>query len=129
MKNDIQLPLAKEDDADYVTSLESWIYILNNMDALNLPKYSDNKIFDHLKEITDVASLSPEEREVYERDLKRYRDAYSLDMTYENGLKRAEEKGRVAERYATAKNLKLLGVAYDIIAKATGLSVEEIEEL
>jgi predicted transposase/invertase (TIGR01784 family) len=129
LKNDIQLPLAKEDDADYVTSLESWIYILNNMDALNLPKYSDNKIFDHLKEITDVASLSPEEREVYERDLKRYRDAYSLDMTYENGLKRAEEKGRVAERYATAKNLKLLGVAHDIIAKATGLSVEEIEEL
>jgi predicted transposase/invertase (TIGR01784 family) len=56
------------------------------MNALNLPKYSENKIFNYLKEVTDVASLSPEERDRYERDLKRYRDAYSLDVTYEHIL-------------------------------------------
>ncbi len=145
----IQLPLAKEDNSNYVTSLESWTYILNNnMEALRQPRYSENKVFDYLKEVTDVASLSLEDREKYERDLNRYWDACALDETYdiivkraenaEKKLKEAEEVNRKAEeakrkaeeeKLGSAKKLKELGVPCDIISQGTGLPVEEIEKL
>jgi predicted transposase/invertase (TIGR01784 family) len=87
----IQLPLAKEEEnAEYVTSLKSWTYILHNMEALNLPRYSDNKIFNYLKEVTDVAALSPEQRRRYERDLTNYWDACALDEEYERKNKEYE---------------------------------------
>jgi predicted transposase/invertase (TIGR01784 family) len=136
----IQLPLAKEDNADCVTSIESWTYILRNMDALKLPRYSDNKIFKHLKEVTDVASLSPKERARYDRDLKHFRDAYSLDKTYESILENAKnsmEKGReqgiiegsIKKAFEIARNLKSTGLSTDAIAQATGLSIEEINAI
>jgi predicted transposase/invertase (TIGR01784 family) len=129
----IQLPLAKEDDADCVTSIESWTYILRNMNALNLPRYSDNEVFKYLKDVTDVASLSPKERARYERDLKNLRDAYSLDMTYEHGLKKAKEegiaKGEALKAMNIARNLIKEKLPVDIIARATGLSIEEINAI
>jgi predicted transposase/invertase (TIGR01784 family) len=88
----IQLPLAKEEEnAEYVTSLESWTYILHNMEALTLPRYSENKIFNYLKEVTDVAALSPEQRRRYERDLTNYWDACALDDEYERRKKELED--------------------------------------
>jgi predicted transposase/invertase (TIGR01784 family) len=129
----IQLPLAKEADADCETSIESWTYILRNMDALNLPRYSDNEVFKYLKDVTDVASLSPKQRARYERDLKDLRDAYSLDMTYEHGLKKAKEDG-IAEglaegKLAVAYKMKAENLPVDMISRMTGLSIEEINAI
>ena len=39
------------------------------------------------------------------------------------------EEGRAEGKLEDAKNLKRLGVSIDIIAEATGLSVEEIAKL
>jgi predicted transposase/invertase (TIGR01784 family) len=100
------------------------------MEALNLPRYSDNKIFKQLKEVTDIASLSPEERRRYDRDLKHLRDAYSLDRTYERRIKNARidgmTEGEMNGKLAVAQNLLKEGLPYDLIARATGFSIEEI---
>jgi predicted transposase/invertase (TIGR01784 family) len=125
----IQLPLAKEDDADCETSIESWTYILRNMDALNLPRYSDNEVFKYLKDVTDVASLSPKERARYERDLKDLRDAYSLDMTYEHGLKKARAEGETLKAMYIARNMKAENLPVDMISRMTGLSIEDINSI
>jgi predicted transposase/invertase (TIGR01784 family) len=115
----------------------SWTYILRNMDALNLPRYSDNEVFKYLKDVTDVASLSPKERARYERDLKDLRDAYSLDMTYEHGLKKAKEDG-IAEgrgqgfaegKLAVAYKMKAENLPVDMISRMTGLSIEDINSI
>jgi predicted transposase/invertase (TIGR01784 family) len=86
-----------------------------------------------LKDVTDVASLSPKERARYERDLKNLRDAYSLDMTYEHGLKKAKEegiaKGEALKAMNIARNLIKEKLPVDIIARATGLSIEEINAI
>jgi predicted transposase/invertase (TIGR01784 family) len=126
----IQLPLAKEDEGGHTTSIESWTYVLHDMEALNLPRYSDNKIFKQLKKVTDIASLSPEERRRYDRDLKHLRDAYSLDRTYERRIKNARidgmTEGEMNGKLAVAQNLLKEGLPYDLIARATGFSIEEI---
>ena len=43
------------------------------------------------------------------------------------GQQRALEKGREEEKLRTAANFKKLGVSIEIIAQATGLTIEEIE--
>jgi predicted transposase/invertase (TIGR01784 family) len=67
------------------------------MEALNLPRYSDNKIFNYLKEVTDVAALSPEQRRRYERDLTNYWDACALDEEYERRKKEYETREKEIE--------------------------------
>lgn len=45
------------------------------------------------------------------------------------GLKEGRQEGRMEERLANARNFKKMGVSPDIIARATGLSLEEINGL
>ena len=73
-----------------------------------------------------MASLTKEERVLYDEALKRYRD-------YKNTVEYAEEKGiekgRQEEKRNTALNMKAEGIPSDIIQRCTGLSLEEIERL
>ncbi len=47
----------------------------------------------------------------------------------EEGLRKGRAEGRAEERLSTARKLKRLGVSADIIAQATGLSLEEVRSL
>ena len=47
----------------------------------------------------------------------------------EEGRLEGREEGRLEERLSNARNFKKMGVSPDIIAQATGLSLEEIENL
>ena len=97
-----------------------------------------------------VAALSKEERVAYEASLKAYRDNYAIAATERQlGFAEGEAKGRaegeakgraegeakgraegeLKEKLENARNFKLLGVDPAIIAKATGLSLEEIDKL
>lgn len=52
--------------------------------------------------------------------------AYFLGLTIKkDGLKEGLEKGRREECFKTARNLKQAGIAFDVIALATGLSDAE----
>jgi predicted transposase/invertase (TIGR01784 family) len=67
------------------------------MEELRLPRYSDDKYFDYLKEVTDVDALSPEQRRRYERDLTNYWDACALDEEYERRKNEIETKWKELE--------------------------------
>ena len=45
------------------------------------------------------------------------------------GRMEGREEGRMEERLSNARNLKKMGVSPEIIAQATGLSVEEVAKL
>ena len=104
---------------------------------------------EHIKEVflgvledADVASLSPKEREVYDIQLKRYRDNHAcLDYAIENGIKQGIEKGmakgiaqgieqgKEQSKIEVAKSMKDDGVDFAKISKYTGVPVEEIQNL
>ena len=71
------------------------------------------------REEAEIAKFTPVELKEYEDSLKTYRDL-------KNSLDTAEEKGRVEEKIAIARNLKSMGMSISDISKATGLSEEEI---
>ncbi len=93
-----------------------------------------------------VAALTKEEQLSYEASLKAYRDNYAIAVTerqlgYAEGEARGraegeargraegEARGEAKKNLKNSRNFKLLGVAPEIIAKGTGLSLEEIEKL
>jgi predicted transposase/invertase (TIGR01784 family) len=65
-----------------------------------------------------MSKMTKEERELYHSDVKAKSD-------WNAGIRYAEKKARLE----IAKNLKKEGVSVELIAKSTGLSVEEVEKL
>ena len=74
------------------------------------------------REVAEIAKFTPVELKEYEDSLKTYRDL-------KNSLDTAEEKGRVEEKIAIARNLKSMGMSISDISKATGLSEEGIDSI
>ena len=155
----LQLPLFAKEANECTTDFERGIYVLKNMETLQrFPAEFQNAVFQKLAEITDFSSLSPSEQDLYDESLKKFRDtiavlrhaqrqglaegrAKGLEEGRAKGLEegraegRAEgvaegmAKGRAASLAETAMKMKQMGMDNQTIAKATGLSEEEISNL
>ena len=91
-----------------------------------------------LNEKIDVLTLSPIERKLYESRMKLKSDITTISQTQFSagvergkslGLAEGEAKGIRQKALEDAANFKHLGVSLDIIAQATGLTVQEVESL
>ena len=136
----LALPLFKREEADECKDdFERWIYILKNMSTFErMPFLAKNAVFQKLAAITDVRTLSKQEMEKYDEDLKNLRDAYAtyeyaenkgLAKGLEKGLEKGREEGMDEANRKTVRNLTAMGMSPDIIAKATGLSKDKIREM
>ena len=109
------------------------------METLNrLPFKARKAVFEKLEKIVDIASLSKEERIKYDESIKVYRDNLAtisfaenkgLKRGREEGLKEGIEKGKKEGILSVARNLRSGGMSVEAIAAATGLSIEEIEQM
>ena len=95
-----------------------------------------------LFEAAEIAKFNPKELGEYWESLKNFRDWYSVMSTQlkkgreeglkegiEKGLKKGLEQGRKEECFKNAKKMKQAGIAFDVIAQVTGLSLGEIASL
>ena len=87
-----------------------------------MPYLAQNSVFRKLAEITDISTLSKEEREIYDERIKRYRDTMAV-------IDYAVKEGRAEERAEIALNLFKLGVSIANIVASTGLTEEELAQL
>lgn len=120
----------------------SWIYIIKNMEKLKeIPFMDKNPVFRMLAEIGDLRKLTPEERELYDEDIKVMRDLYATQkweeeqkrMEIEKGRAEGREQGRAEGRaegkLEIAKNLLAMGIPMDKVVQASGLTEEQISAL
>ena len=95
---------------------------------------TQDEIFEYLDNVSNVATLPPEERGVYEAALMRARD-YNAQMKFARKKAMAEghaegrAEGAKLEKISLVKSFAAQGVDLNIIAKATGLSIEKIHEI
>mgnify|MGYP005889814259 FL=1 len=95
-----------------------------------------------LFEAAEIAKFNTKELGEYWESLKNFRDWYSVMSTQlkkgreeglkegiEKGLKEGLEQGRKEECFKNAKKMKQAGIAFDVIAQVTGLSIGEIASL
>ena len=115
----------KEDECE--TDFERWIYVLKNMETLQrLPFKARKAVFEKLEQIVDIAAMSKEDRMKYDESIKVYRDQLVM-MEFERQQGKAE--GKAEERLKNARGMKAAGIAPDLIAQITGLSLETIKGL
>lgn len=87
-----------------------------------------------LFEAAEIAKFNPKELGEYWESLKNFRDWYSVMSTQlkkglEKGLQEGLEQGRKEECFKNSKKMKQAGIAFDVIAQVTGLSIGEIASL
>ena len=103
--------------------LEGMYFCFKNMTELERrPEVLDHQIFTKIFDVTELYNMDQDTRDKVLENMTTERDLRN-QMTY------AREEGHVEERAKNAKNLRDLGVDPEIIAKATGLTVEEIQNL
>ena len=126
---------------------EKWFYCIKHMDRLTeRPKAMQAEIFRRLFNVSEVEVLPKQEREQYIREMNTERDirnqkafareqglAQGLEQGKTEGLAEGEAKGlakgKAESQREIANNLAALGIAPATIAKATGLSEDEVRKL
>ena len=131
----LEMPKFTKQENELHTLFDKWLYAIRHLGSLmNRPQALQDKVFERLFEIAEIAKFNPQERYQYEDSLKNYRDWYSVTKTAElKGEKRGMEKGiaeGIAKRNAEiAKSMKSEGMPVQSIQKFTGLTEEEIRSL
>ena len=83
-----------------------------------------------LNEKIDVLTLSPTERKLYESRMKLKSDITTISETqFSAGVERGLAEGSRQKALETARNLLVIGLSIENIAKATGLTIQEVETL
>ena len=104
-------------------SLDQWIYYFKNNE---IKDNFDAKGIDKAKELWRVDSLPDDERKNYLKHIENLH--YSASMAWTMKVD-AEDKVKKNKAIEIATNLKIKGVAIEIIEQSTGLSKDEIGKL
>ena len=78
-----------------------------------------------LTDIEAMKEIFPKESE----QLGKEREKIGIQKGREQGIQKGREQGKLEEKIKTAENMKKEDIDTPIIAKITGLSLEEIEKL
>ena len=117
------------------TLLDNFCYALHNMEHLtDRPEELKEEIFKRLFKTAEIATFTPEERIKYENDMTTERDiqnyiSYAREKGLEEGMEKGMEKGREEGRVEAARNMLADEISIDLVAKYTGLSIEQVKQL
>ena len=135
----LEMPKFNKREDELVTMFDKWMFALRNLSRLlERPAALQERVFKRLFDQAEIAQFTPEERREYQESVKDYWDYYSTMKTAHKkgkaegraeGLVEGEAKGRAEEKKENARKMKADGMASDLIAKYTGLTVEEVEQL
>lgn len=142
----LEMPKFTKTEAELETHTDKWLYFIRNVSLLeNIPAPLQEQIFEDAFRTAEIAQFTRDEYNSYEASLKYYRDNrntwdYAMKEAQQRGEEIGKEIGREEERQASlvreqeerrniARNLTKLGLSPQDIAKATGLSEEEISAL
>ena len=106
----LEMPRFTKEANECENDFERWLYLIKNMKMLKrMPFKAQRAVWDKLLEVADVASLNKDEKALYDRALKNYRDYHSIMETaqmdghkagwkegHEAGLKAGLKEGREA---------------------------------
>jgi len=127
----LEMPKFNKEIEELETRFEKWMYVLKNLPKLQeLPPQLQERIFEKIFRIAEIAKMNYEEITEYEESLKHYRDLYSVLETAVTEAKiEAKMEGRMEEKIEIAQKLLNKKMPIEDISEATGLSKEQVKEL
>lgn len=86
--------------------------------------------FDRLFRAAEIAHFNEQKRRDYEEDIMRERDYWAqLKYATDTGVEQGRVEGQEIEKRRFALNLKSMGMTFDFILQATGLTEEELKKI
>ncbi len=127
----LEMPKFTKTVEELETRFDKWLFIIKNLHRLDkIPDILRERIFEKLFAAAEIARFTPEQVLSYEDSLKYYRDLKnSLDTAHDEGLERGRKEGIKEGIEKIARNLLQAGVPIELIAKTSGLSEQEIDNL
>ena len=131
----LEMPKFRKREDELETLFDKWMFVLKNLATLlERPVALQERVFKRLFETAEIARFSESEMRDYEESLKNLRDLGNvLNTAKEEGRKEGREEG--IEEGEKRKSMEMAlrmredGMPLEVIAKYTGLSVEEIQNL
>ena len=115
----LEMPKFNKGIDELETRFEKWMYVLKNLPKLqNLPSQLQERIFEKIFRVAEIAKMNNKEIAEYEDSLKKFRD-----------LNNALETAKMEGKNETALKMLEDGMSIENICKYTGLSEEQIKEL
>ena len=119
----LEMPKFEKTLEQLESRFDKWLYVLKNLERLHdIPEKFKDRIFRKLFAAAEIAKFTPEEASAYEDSLKVYRDL-------KNSIDTAREEGREEAMVKTALNMLSDDLPIETIARYTGLTVDQIEQL
>ncbi len=147
----VEVEKFNKSEDELATDFDKWLFILKNLSKLlERPAALRDKIFSRLFDVAEYASLDNIDKQNYVKAMTTARDTHNqIEYAKKTGLEeglvkglekgraegRAEgleeglEKGREDAKQLIAINFLKLGTPSEVVAMATGLSLEEVEKL
>lgn len=126
----VELSLFDESQPEYSLDkrLNKWLYFLNDLSEFErMPEiFTGDVIFEKAFKAAEFANLTPEDLSLYHRAQKYEWDDYARYTTAEQ---RGEQKGLAKGKLEVAQALLQEGSDLAFVAKVTGLSIEQIQQL
>ena len=93
-------------------------------------RFANDEVYAELAKVSNVAALSPEERIIYDENLRIYRDNLAINQAaYEDGYREGYEAGVKEGQQRIINAMRLNKISDEDIAKLTGLTIDEVEAL
>ena len=143
----VEVEKFNKSEDELTTDFDKWLFILKNLSKLlERPAALRDKIFSRLFDVAEYASLDNIDKQNYVKAMTTARDTHNqIEYAKKTGLEedlvkgfekgRAEgleeglEKGREDAKQLIAINFLKLGTPCEVVAKATGLSLEEVTKI
>jgi hypothetical protein len=133
----IELPQFNKVIDQLTTREDKWLFLFRHLPELTQrPQPIDEPIFGELFEVAEIANFSPEEQDVYQSNLKAYRDFNNVMNTAiqeaeVKGIEKGMERGAERERSLIIRLLiqQVGPLPVDLLAQVQQLTLDELEVL
>lgn len=124
----ISLPYMTKGPEECETDAEKWIYVLKNLETLDMIPFKDELSgLSEFEARARYSAMSQRERDIYDRNLKNYRDTkVILEDAEERGERRGEIRGEKRGILMSARKLLQAGMSKIQIGEILGLSETEL---
>ena len=135
----LEMPKFNKTEAELETIFDKWMFVLRNLSNLQeRPLALQECVFNRLFQAAEIDAFNPQQRSEYWDSLKSYRDWKNvLDTNMkksfvkgrEEGLSEGMEKGEVIKAEKIARKMKEMGFSMEEIQQATGITMEQLDNL
>ncbi len=123
----LEMPKFNKTEAELETAFDKWLYVLKHLPELtDRPAKLRERVFAKLFEAAEIGKFNRDELAQYEQSLKYYRD---MKNVIDTAAIEGEARGELKKAIEVARHLLQENLPRSLIARATGLSEEEIAAL